>query len=64
MIVFEVDVAFWIATPIPFAIFPVDEVVLDVLPAAQTILQGFGVAEVLVDIEEPDYGFGLYPPVT
>ena len=64
VIVFEVDVAFWIATPIPFAIFPVDEVVLDVLPAVQSMLQGFGVAKVLVDVEEADNSFGLYPPVT
>ena len=64
VIVFEVDVAFGIAAPIPFTVFPVDEVVLDVLPAVQSMLQGFGVAKVLVDVEEADYGFGLYPPVT
>ena len=38
VIVFEVDVAFGIPAPIPFAVFPVDEVVLDVLPAAQSVL--------------------------
>ena len=64
VIVFEVDIAFGITAPIPFAVFPVDEVALDVLPAAQSMLQGFGVAKVLVDVEETDYGFGLYPPVT
>ena len=63
VIVLEVDVALRVAAPGPFSVLPVDEIVLDVLPATQSFFQGILIAEILVNVEETYDGFGLYPPV-
>lgn len=64
VIVFEVDIALRIAAPEPFAILPVDEVFLDVLPALQAFFQSILITKILVNVKEANNGFGLYPPVT
>ena len=63
MVFAAVDVPLGIATPEPFAEFTVDEVSLDVIPAAQCPFQCGGCVEMLVDVEETHHGFGLHPPV-
>jgi hypothetical protein len=49
--------------PVPFAVFPVDEVLLDILPATECLLQGILIAEMLIEIEPAHHVLGLYPPV-
>ena len=63
LVVAAVDVALGIATPEPLAALAVDEVVLDVLPAVQRLLQRALVAEVLIQVNKSYHSLGLYPPV-
>ena len=49
--------------PVPFAVFPVDEVLLDILPAAEGFLQGILVVEMLIEVEPAHDVLGLNPTV-
>ena len=63
MVVGLVDIALRITAPVPLTELMVNEVVLDVLPSVETLLESGFVAKVLVDVIEAYDGFGLYPPV-
>ncbi len=63
MVVGLVDIALRITAPVPLTKLMVDEVVLDVLPGVETLLECSLVTKVLVDVIESYDGFGLYPPV-
>lgn len=55
MIIFLVDVALRIAAPIPLAKLTVNEVVLDILPAVERLLQSSLITETLIDIVEANH---------
>ena len=63
VVILAVDVALWVTAPIPFAKVVVYEVILDILPTAESLLKGILITEVLVDVIEADDGFCLYPPM-
>ena len=47
----------------PFAMLPVDNLSLDIIPALDCMLQGQFIAKMLIDIEPPDDILSLYPPM-
>ena len=49
------------AAPVPLAILTVDQIVLDILPAAEGLLECSLIVEVLIDIVEAYDTFSLYP---
>ena len=63
MVVAGVDLAMRIAAPIPLAVLMVNEVVLNILPAAQSLVKSRAVIEILVYIIESHHGLCLHPPV-
>ena len=58
-----VEITLGIATPIPFSIYIINEIFLDILPTAQRFFQCRLIAEILIDVVESHYGLGLHPPV-
>ena len=63
LIVDEVQRTVRMAAPVPFAILPVDQLVLDILPTANSPLVGFLIAEMLPDVEPSHDILRLHPPV-
>ena len=49
--------------PVPFAVLLVYDPLLAVVPASEGLFKGFGLAEMLPDVEAAYDRFGLYPPV-
>ena len=49
--------------PEPFPTFVVYEIVLDILPAMQGLVECFVIVEILVYVHETNHGLSLYPPV-
>ena len=63
MVILAVDVALRVTTPIPLSEFVVDEIILDILPAMESLLKGSLITEMLIDVVETHDGFCLYPPM-
>ena len=63
MVILAVDVSLWVTTPVPLTKLVVNEIILDILPATQSLLKSSLIAEMLVDVIESHYGFCLYPPM-
>ena len=63
VVILAVDVTLWVTAPVPFAKVVVDEIILNILPTAVSLLKGILITEVLVDVIEADDGFCLYPPM-
>ena len=51
------------AAPVPLAILTVDQIVLDILPAAEGLPECSLIVEVLIDVVEAYDTLSLYPPV-
>ena len=49
--------------PVPFAVLLVDDSGLAVVPASEGLFKGFGLSEMLPEIEAAYDRLGLYPPV-
>ena len=63
LVVFPVYASVVSYAPEPFALFPVDEVVLDEFPAHQGVFKSGRIVEMIPEIEAAYYGLCLYPPV-
>ena len=63
MVILAVDVALRVTTPVPLTKLVVNEIILDILPATQSLLKSSLIAKMLVDVIESHYGFCLYPPM-
>jgi hypothetical protein len=51
------------AAPEPLALLTVDEILFDILPAADSSAKGLFIAKILIDVHPADNILGLYPPV-
>ena len=63
MVILAVDVALRVTTPVPLTKLVVNEIILDILPATQSLLKSSLITEMLIDVIEADDGFCLYPPM-
>ena len=51
------------AAPVPLAMLLINQILLDIRPTAESLFQGFLIAEVLVDVIPPYHVLGLHPPM-
>ena len=63
LVIISVHRAVGTHTPMPFSVLVVYQMLLDEVPASESLLHGYFVIKVLVEVDMPHNVLSLHPPV-